>query len=77
MGQRSDNPDREETRTTVEAEAERRARNEREQAEHPELLGDRHRATEDGALRAEDRDARPGGDDDRLRARRNEDVSEG
>ena len=81
MGQESEREDLPETRTTAKAEAARREENERMQAEHPDRVAGRGRESAD-ARTVGDIDPRDGTDGageggDRLRARRNEDVSEG
>ena len=79
MGQESERDDLTETRTTVKAEAARRAENERLQAEHPERVAGRGRESTDAATMgdADASRAASGEGGDRLTARRNEDVSEG
>ena len=79
MGQESERDDLTETRTTVDAEAARRRENERLQAEHPDRVAGRGRESTDsetmGDIDPRDGTGRASGD--RLRARANEDVSEG
>jgi hypothetical protein len=62
-----------ETRTTVDAERARLEENERVQREHPDAFAERGR--QQGRANAEDQ--LDPTEDDRLRARDNEDVSEG
>ena len=78
MGQESERDDLTETRTTVRAEAARREENERMQAEHPDRVAGRGRESADAQTMG-DTDPRDGTEEggDRLRARRNEDTSEG
>lgn len=77
MGQESERDDLTETRTTARAEAARRDENERLQAEHPERVAGRGRESGDPEPREASGSGTTAEPGDRLRARRNEDTSEG